>query len=334
MNTNENTEAYSKQFVSKLMKKWESESKITGTMLLEFSPIKAYNFLIVQNLMINWKIELQRLESPYFDFKNEEVKSGLKKFANLLSRHILIEKKDFVNLAESSLKQLINLIYSPYQYFNQLILREEIRQLPIKDFEDTVKYIKINQHVMDSFIKSLKSKGSERVFGENEELERIFETLPKAPENPDPWTVELSQILPFDPHILIENVPETKNQPSQKTILKKEEDKLHEPFLSEEQKKQALYEKFQTEQKTTLAEIHQNRKIESIRKALNLNQRFMVINALFEGNEEQFNITLEKIESCTSESQAFEYLGKEFNWNQDTEEVIEFLELVHKRFTN
>ncbi len=87
------------------------------------------------------------------------------------------------------------------------------------------------------------------------------------------------------------------------------------------------------DQRETLADQHQNARIKNIRKHLSINQRFMFINALFQGDEQAFDRTLEHLETVSSSDEAISFLTHKYtNWDESSEEVQEFLQIVHRRF--
>ena len=92
-----------------------------------------------------------------------------------------------------------------------------------------------------------------------------------------------------------------------------------------------LHDTLREESVKSIADLHEERKIEDIRASLNLNQRFMFINGLFKGDEEKFNQTIDKLEGLSSVDDARQYLINEFNWEESMEEMEEFLDLISKR---
>ena len=59
----------------------------------------------------------------------------------------------------------------------------------------------------------------------------------------------------------------------------------------------------------------------------------MFINMLFDGDDVRFNQVLSTLENKQSYEDAIGFLGAEFpNWDVETEEVMEFIEIVRKRY--
>ena len=94
-----------------------------------------------------------------------------------------------------------------------------------------------------------------------------------------------------------------------------------------------LHDEFSGDAKNTLADIHAQQKITSILDNLTINQRFMFINALFDGDDQQFKKVIQILERSESHQAAIDYIQETYpNWDLDSEEVQEFFEVLSKRF--
>lgn len=87
---------------------------------------------------------------------------------------------------------------------------------------------------------------------------------------------------------------------------------------------------------SSLSDFHQKRKIESISGSISLNQRFLFINNLFDGNYEVFNQAVKELEACNSFTEAKEqmlrnYMPK-FKWDLRSAEAEEFFDILKRRF--
>lgn len=76
--------------------------------------------------------------------------------------------------------------------------------------------------------------------------------------------------------------------------------------------------------------------ISDLKAAIGLNQRFLFSNELFNGNMEAFNRALNELNHLESIDDAQRYieaqLAPSYQWNGESETVLEFVELVHRRF--
>ncbi|MBX2954433.1 MAG: hypothetical protein KF870_18180 [Leadbetterella sp.] len=98
-----------------------------------------------------------------------------------------------------------------------------------------------------------------------------------------------------------------------------------------------LNDRLSTEERNSLADIHQRSRIDSLKGSMTLNQRFTFLNSLFGADLSSFEQALSQVEQCTTFDQARDvletrYAGK-YNWNLEGEDVKEFLSLVKRRFS-
>ena len=137
-----------------------------------------------------------------------------------------------------------------------------------------------------------------------------------------------------EPRVLVEEkvVPEPTLGVESKKVV--EETRLNEK-LNQDQK--TLNDHSQANGRNTLLDYHQKSRIESIRGAISLNQRFLFINNLFHGNVEAFSHALEELETCSSFAEAREVMLKKFVprylWDVTSAEAEEFIDIVKRRFS-
>jgi outer membrane biosynthesis protein TonB len=93
----------------------------------------------------------------------------------------------------------------------------------------------------------------------------------------------------------------------------------------------SLNEQLAEKAEPSLANILSNSKIEDLRQALSLAERFRFQRELFGGNGEKMNTTLAAINAMKSEAEATDYLSA-YRWNDDDECVVAFKQLVHRKF--
>jgi hypothetical protein len=86
----------------------------------------------------------------------------------------------------------------------------------------------------------------------------------------------------------------------------------------------------------SLANKLKKTKIEDLKSAVALNQRFLFSNELFNGNMEAFNRALNELNHLENMDEALRYidlqLSKNYNWKKDSDTVGEFLALIERRF--
>jgi hypothetical protein len=134
---------------------------------------------------------------------------------------------------------------------------------------------------------------------------------------------------------------------SESTVSKKEKPMpIAEPVMMEsaidESPKQSLAEVLNAEghslnddlaQKTepSLATVLSNSKIEDLRQALSLAERFRFQRELFHGNGEKLNTTLTVMNGMKSEAEALKYLSS-FGWSDEDTCATEFRQLISRKF--
>ncbi len=96
-----------------------------------------------------------------------------------------------------------------------------------------------------------------------------------------------------------------------------------------------LNEQFEVEAKT-LADLHEERKIDNIMDAISINHRYMFLQELFEGDNEKFSKAIEEVERCDTFDGAVEMLvqsyAKELDWDMNSDEVKELLKVIFRKF--
>ena len=85
----------------------------------------------------------------------------------------------------------------------------------------------------------------------------------------------------------------------------------------------------------SIAEAHENQ-VDSMMNAISLNQRFMFINELFDGDPEVFKESVDMVDECGSFDESVEKLvqnyARDYHWDMNSEEVKELLKIIFRRF--
>jgi len=77
----------------------------------------------------------------------------------------------------------------------------------------------------------------------------------------------------------------------------------------------------------------ENRFIQNLRKAINLNDRYRYQKELFGGNLELMNSVVDKLDAMASLEDATDYLRREFAWDAESKTVTDFYLLLESRFS-
>jgi hypothetical protein len=150
------------------------------------------------------------------------------------------------------------------------------------------------------------------------EIETVIE--PAIPVVPEP-ELPLHEPVISEPAPEVQPAPDTKQEEPVKTSLA---EVLHADGHS-------LNEQLAEKAEPSLVNILSNSKIEDLRQALSLAERFRFQRELFGGNGEKMNTTLAAINAMKSEAEATAYLSA-FNWDDASECVAEFRQVVHRKF--
>jgi hypothetical protein len=105
-------------------------------------------------------------------------------------------------------------------------------------------------------------------------------------------------------------------------------------FISDRFKgsKQTLHEEIAGRVKQEdISSQYKAKPIGNIMSAIALNERFELINQLFNGDKESFERTIDVLNMAGSFVDAYNYLQENFNWDMDNEYVQRILELIRRK---
>lgn len=308
---------------------YEKTKSLNGEDILSLSPVTQLNMMVIKRIFMNWKKQLEKSRSPYFNYNSQEVAEAQKKYANALSRNILIERQEFEPLLKNSICETLLLIYSPYNFILQTLSLLKEKEIDIAELKDTQKYLKVNRGIVKGIIE-VAEQGDLGKDNPADLTDRVLQKVSEEPADTLTFTDLFRSIHKFNPEEIFasgEEIIEKEKEGKEDIKASPEKEKQK----SEEITRSILNDMYQTQQKETIADRHE-KSIESIKKSLTLNQRFMFINNLFEGDAEKFNDAINHIDSTSNYQEAFEYLNSHFSWDDDQEGLEEFLSLVNKKF--
>jgi len=97
-----------------------------------------------------------------------------------------------------------------------------------------------------------------------------------------------------------------------------------------------LNDKMKDQSAPSLASILQKTKIQSLKKAIGINQRFAFTNQLFNADFNAFQNAIETIDSCKSLDEANQFIDgslvSELGWDVEEKNAKEFIRLVERKF--
>ncbi len=358
---------YSNEFSHKIANEFFSnKDTITGGEILNISPIEQVNVFTVKSLFENWKATTEKFKSPYFDFENEKVKAALQDFMNIVSQNISVKKENLQPLLSKATAETLALTLNPQEYFDGILRDMPDFKCTKLDTDHIKKYIRINSGLVDSFSKKFEEKESvftNQALNWMEELSNSI-TL----DDTDVVISQFSTVLNCEKNQFYKNksglndggnkpestsffdtiaVPEAK-EIVQKPIEIKEEEiiEVAKNKIVEKEEPTNLNETYQTDQPTlnqhltqndnlNLADLHQNAPIKNMAGSISLNQKFVFINKLFNGDSAAFNETLLILENCKDTDEAINLLkykyAPKYQWNLNSDEADELIDILKRK---
>jgi len=306
---------------------FQTFDKIDGERLISLTNSKQVNSFIIRSLFNQWRGEVERLESPYFDFNHERVKEALKAFMNVLSNHISIDQEHLTPLLVKAIEDAVLISFEPKIYLESILDRIEKPQ----DFRLQLKYIKTNRELFKSLIDKIGD------FDTKASIMISYDALDDSQlEAVD--ASEFLQKLGAESRIeeLFEAIEEPKPEPVIEEPVTVEEPvvaKVGEPV--DHDQPVTINDKFDPQQKgMTLAEKLQRKMNQSIESSLTLNEKFMFQNNLFGGDNGQMREAFASVDQAVDLNDALNRANA-FNtgWDMDSEEVEAFMNVLERRFS-
>ncbi len=311
-------EEYSVAFSSKIADEYFAQhQKISGGDILKLCQTKQINLFVLRELLKAWKQETSKYKSPYFNYEAKDVKDSLTQFQNALSNNISIAKDHFIPLLKKSVSLTVHLVLSPYDFYSDTLDKQGNGTIKIVELKNEIKYIKINHGPLEKLVQKLEEKKFESISG-NEAfalLDQILEEVNFTPEDVEPYLQQLGEVVPLE----VEKLYEGKNKQIEPSSKKQN------TFRS------IVNEQLQKDPVITVADDFQ--RMSDLKNRLTINQKFMFTKMLFNGDFDLFNNAVTKIDSLSSFDEATSYLDSHYsNWDRESEEYEEFIEMVTKRF--
>jgi hypothetical protein len=299
---------------------------IEGSALMGFCSVKQVNLFVLKTLFEEWEKDTSRLKSPFFDFDNQYVKDALTEFMEKLSFHIRIEQKDFMPLLQCAIEETILLVLNPAQYLRSIIIDPNDEFVHLKSIRSQAKYTKLNGHVLQGIVANMEEKNKDSMLVE--ELSPVLENLLQDETNNynhEDFLEEINDLYPLDVVRLL----------GQEETIGLVTSPLNEQLVPSEEGS-SINESLAVSEELSLKDQLNTEKITSLKTAFGLNQRYLFINKLFQGNEMLFSEAINKIDQQGNYEEAVNYLlesySEEFNWGDEENTVAELFGIIDRRF--
>jgi len=354
----EATNTYSQSYSAKITESFFSQNDtISGQQIISITPVRQVNFFVLKALFDEWQDEIKKFKSPYFDYKNDDVNQALKAFINALSKHIQIDKEHFQPLLEKAVGATLELLFDPARYYNQELSKSNSSD-KARELKASVKYIKLHKPLLDELLTRL-GEGDDLSSAmhsaltsykvSTEETENLFNTTLKLDVLDKEVKVEdLPMPEPLDAIDNIEEVePSIPEVSHSQDDINEEFEPVEEEFDSDSEAQninqqykediKTLNQRYEEQEKAeTVAAALETKSLSNLKNNININQRYMFVNDLFEGNDKDYEVAMDEVENCDSFDSSVELLvqnyAKKYTWDMNADEVKELLKVIFKRF--
>lgn len=323
----ESVDAIVKDVAMKILSEtFKNTDKVDGEKLIALTNSRQVNSFLIRSLFNQWSKEVERLESPYFDFKHEKVKEALKDFMNVLSNHISIDQEHLESILFTAIKDTILISFAPDLYLDEVLERAD-RPVELKS---QLKYIKTNRAVFKAVCENIDefdTKPSLKLAFEEVD-DALFESIDEV-GFVDKLGIShlLDELFTFEEEVVVV-APEPDPQPEPSPVI-------NTPSTQENAGHTTLNDQFQGGAKgLTLAEKLQQGMKKSIESDLTLNEKFMFQNSLFGGDVGKMREALKTLDSATDLNDALNKANA-FNqgWDMESEEIEAFMGVLERRFS-
>ncbi len=317
-------EQYANKYADLLIEKlFRNKESISGKQIMDEISINQVGLFALFNVFKLWKQEMNHLKSPYFNYDSDEVVEKLEDLMNVLSKHISISKEDFAPILAKSVENTLLIIVSPLNYYRNLA--EEYKDLApnMDEVKDLQRFIKINSHMRDALLSAWASN-----YNGEELFNKAFEDLNEPPSDVAPLLAPFNELLELD----IASIWIEEEEMESENNLIEEESELEEAELN------TIHTQFKEESTKILADsLGFESSQPSLKSMLTINQKFMFVNDLFDGNNEDFNKVIDFLDSCETKDVILKFINSNYiqrgNWKAEAPQVKEFLVLIDKKFS-
>jgi hypothetical protein len=369
-------ESYARQYAAKVCDDFFNRmTTINGQQILKLSNVAQVNMFVVSDLFERWKTDIETFKSPFFNFEHQEVKDALKTFMNAVSQHIMVKREDFEPMLANAVNRTLVLLLDPSKHFDDYVRDSPDFTLTKDRLAQLSKYTKINGHVSKALTDKLGDEQKVYVTtalgwlndiseaGEFENPDKYLEilstTVPLHKEDlvksTDKKVVQDNSVLkmqqsffdldPDDEELDDEDAPlptvaQVQARFEQEGPLPDVKlpglDRLNDTFTDDLPTVNDLLKKEVISTGTPLSDLAFSRPIKSIVDGVSLNQKFVFIGRLFEGDINAYNKAVEDLDNCINFGDAKNLMNKalapKYNWIMAAEEANDFLEVVGRKF--
>jgi predicted transposase YbfD/YdcC len=329
---------YSSAFTGQVLQQaYQHKPRLNGQEILSLTPLKQVNLLLIRELFLHWKKETRQLRSPYFDYEAAEVQRALETFMDVLSQHIAVDEAHLKPLLEKASRDTLVLVLAPYDFFFLMLTHTQKDHWKVEELEDLLRYVKINRPLLESLIQRCREEEEGPISPQRivQLFDEAFGRLQEPPEDTEPYIRLFDEVKPLRTEELFSQTFE----PQRRAIPEPEApaQTATEPESEESREQQrTLNDLLNRKSNQTLADLHQQQKIGQLSSHINMNQKFMFIKELFNNDKDAFWQSIEQLDQQNSYAEAMGIVRNElaprYHWKMDSEEVVELMELLSRRY--
>jgi len=158
-------EQYGRRLAARLcQQRFEAQPDLhlDGPALLQLTPVRQVNLLVLHQLLGRWQHEAEQLRSPYFDFAAEPVQTALGQLMNVLSRHIAVGRAALEPLLAQAVAATLLLATDPAVAFERLLLPPTAEagatdEVSLDYLRERLRYLDLGKAFFAGFVASLPS---------------------------------------------------------------------------------------------------------------------------------------------------------------------------------
>ncbi len=208
----------------------------------------------------------------------------------------------------------------------KLPVENEVEEIPVKEeIEPAQEHEPVEEEVVEEKEKELEKLGDENV---KEEAKEVFVVEEEGEKEEKVVAKEEDE-----KEVVVE--VEGGHVKEEEEIIEEDEEKeevpkatIGEAFTSEKSLNDMISEKQKNAQNTL-----SNRPVSSLKSSIGINDRFLFIRELFDGDGDLYTDTIKSLDKMNSINEAVTFLKNNFKWKKN-ETSLKFIDLVKRRFSN
>ncbi len=351
---------YAEQFAQAVCDKhFSTHAEVRGGQIMNLTPTRQLNLLVIKNLFERWQEETENVKSPYFNYEVPEIVEAMETLMNLLSKNISVKRVYFEPLLSEATEDTLKLLLAPFLFYQATFERYGMRFHVQDDFRASTKYIKTHTKLLTKIIEKLD------LASDTEGYIEVAEAVDIAKE------VIKNNLEYDDPKPALREFHQTKSLRLQDLVAKPEEkEKSHQTFTpspapepnnfreptpsretaysgntlntsdtGEENTPKTVHETLLEKAppaKPTVLERQQKHAGESLETLIPLNMKMAFVDELFKGDRAIFDEVVNKIDHCATYHEAIMYIREnyfyKYDWSLENSEVQEFYSIIEKKF--